>query len=50
MKKMEMEEKIRKRQERFGVIDTKKEDKPKVIVNVIDEKMKKRAERFGLAV
>eukprot|EP00095_Tigriopus_kingsejongensis_P005437 maker-scaffold224_size251237-snap-gene-0.20 protein:Tk05437 transcript:maker-scaffold224_size251237-snap-gene-0.20-mRNA-1 annotation:"nuclear protein hcc-1" len=56
LKQMEMDEKIKKRQERFGVVEpTKKEAKAKVIFNtsvnsvVLDEKMKKRAERFGMA-
>ncbi|XP_059097943.1 SAP domain-containing ribonucleoprotein-like isoform X2 [Tigriopus californicus] len=56
LKEMEMDEKIKKRQERFGVVAPvgKNEPKPKVIFNtsvnsvVLDEKMKKRAERFGI--
>lgn len=55
LKKMEVNEAIKRRQERFGVVD-KNEPKPKKInfnsgVNsvVVDEKMKSRAQRFGLA-
>lgn len=55
LKKMEVDEAIKRRQERFGVVD-KNEPKPKKInfnagTNsvVMDEKMKSRAQRFGLA-
>lgn len=56
LKEMELDEKIKKRQERFGVVapPSKDEPKPKVIFNtsvnsvVLDEKLKKRAERFGI--
>jgi len=55
LKKVEVNEAIKRRQERFGVVD-KNEPKPKKInfnsgVNsvVVDEKMKSRAQRFGLA-
>merc|ERR1712029_1236994 len=55
LKKMEVNEAIKRRQERFGVVD-KNEPKPKKInfnsgVNsvLVDEKMKSRAQRFGLA-
>jgi len=55
LKKIEVDEAIKRRQERFGVVD-KNEPKPKKInfnkgTNsvVMDEKMKSRAQRFGLA-
>jgi len=55
LKKMEVDEAIKRRQERFGVVD-KNEPKPKKIsLNagansiVMDEKMKARQQRFGLA-
>jgi len=55
LKKIEVNEAIKRRQERFGVVD-KNEPKPKKIsfnngANsvVMDEKMKSRAQRFGLA-
>merc|ERR1711915_338049 len=55
LKKMEVDEAIKRRQERFGVVD-KNEPKPKKInfnngVNsvVVDEKLKSRQQRFGLA-
>jgi len=52
---MEVDEAIKRRQERFGVVD-KNEPKPKKIsLNsggnsaVLDEKLKARQQRFGLA-
>jgi len=58
MKKAEMDEKIKKRQERFGVVDntepSKKIKKSEVLSSVElnktlkDEKLVKRAERFGI--
>jgi len=52
---MEVDEAIKRRQERFGVVD-KNEPKPKKITlntgansAVMDEKMKARQQRFGLA-
>ena len=48
MQKAELDEKIKKRQDRFGAAAKTEEDSPpKVKVNE-DEGMKKRAERFGL--
>ena len=57
MKKAELDEKIKKRQERFGVVEpqTKKMKKSDILSSVginetlKDEKMLKRAERFGLS-
>ena len=55
LKNVEVQEAIKRRQERFGVVE-KNEPKPKkVMVNsgansvVLDEKMKARQQRFGLA-
>jgi len=55
LKNMEVQEAIKRRQERFGVVE-KNEPKPKkVMLNsgansiVLDEKMKARQQRFGLA-
>ena len=54
LKKIEVQEAIKRRQERFGVVE-KNEPKPKkVSLNngsnsvVLDEKMKARQQRFGL--
>jgi len=56
MKKAELTEAMKRRQERFGVV-SRDEPKPKKItlnsgVNsvVLDEKLKKREERFGVKV
>ena len=56
LKNLEVQEAIKRRQERFGVVE-KNEPKPKkVMLNsasgnsvVLDEKMKARQQRFGLA-
>ena len=57
MKKMEMSEQQKKRQERFGVVASADgpsgEKKAKVATNenlLVDEKLKKRAERFGTEI
>ena len=54
LKNLEAQEAIKRRQERFGVVE-KNEPKPKkVMLNsgnsvVLDEKMKARQQRFGLS-
>ena len=55
MQKLELQEKIKERESRFGKVDTTAESKRPRIVSpnqnlVVDEKMKKRAERFGIKV
>ena len=45
--KAELDEKIKKRQDRFGAVGKNEDGLPKVKVNE-DESLKKRAERFGV--
>ena len=47
MQKAELDEKIKKRQDRFGAVGKNEDGLPKVKVNE-DESLKKRAERFGV--
>jgi len=56
MKKAELTEAMKRRQERFGVVASDEPKPKKVMVNsgvnsvVLDEKIKKRQERFGVKV
>ena len=47
MQKAEVDEKIKKRQDRFGDVGKNGDSAPKVKTNE-DESLKKRAERFGV--
>ena len=54
MQKLELQEKIKERESRFGKVDTSATEnkRPRIVSPnqnlVVDEKMKKRAERFGI--
>ena len=54
MQKLELQEKIKERESRFGKVDTSTTEnkRPRIVSPnqnlVVDEKMKKRAERFGI--
>ena len=54
MQKLELQEKIKERESRFGKVDTStaQSKRPRIVSPnqnlVVDEKMKKRAERFGI--
>merc|ERR1712088_500623 len=54
MQKLELQEKIKERESRFGKVDTSTAEskRPRIVSPnqnlVVDEKMKKRAERFGI--